>query len=389
MNNRTASPREFKLDFQLFSEGITKDRAGFVITPESLLERQERFYNMPTSGSSDLVMKALGAGSSLAALPDAQKKVSHNQSITVRESGKKRQIVAKGNNTETIIEIGDIEKLIGSNKAAKKMFAFALIKMNEQAYDYKSGSLYHDEIGFSLQELVDMGYYSSTRAARRGFLQAMDTLTSLKLKAIVKKGKKSLTTAHADGEGVLVMFTGAAVANSYCRVMLNYKVNWQPLFQYFTILPKFAFQLGNRPFDLLYTIFYLARQNSKQVKEKGYFTISLRAIQQRLDLPEESKTKNPSRDIMQPIEDAVADITKQLQATGTEQEFIITAVYDDRANIMEYLDNGYLKIELRGLYAQPFIEGSTKQKKAIEKYQKRQEAIVDKAIAAKIATKAE
>ena len=384
MNNRTASPREFKLDFQLFSEGITKDRAGFVITPESLLERQERFYNMPTSGSSDLVMKALGAGSSLAALPDAQKKVSHNQSITVRESGKKRQIVAKGNNTETIIEIGDIEKLIGSNKAAKKMFAFALIKMNEQAYDYKSGSLYHDEIGFSLQELVDMGYYSSTRAARRGFLQAMDTLTSLKLKAIVKKGKKSLTTAHADGEGVLVMFTGAAVANSYCRVMLNYKVNWQPLFQYFTILPKFAFQLGNRPFDLLYTIFYLARQNSKQVKEKGYFTISLRAIQQRLDLPEESKTKNPSRDIMQPIEDAVADITKQLQATGTEQEFIITAVYDDRANIMEYLDNGYLKIELRGLYAQPFIEGSTKQKKAIEKYQKRQEAIVDKAIAAKI-----
>ena len=128
------------------------------------------------------------------------------------------------------------------------------------------------------------------------------------------------------------------------------------MFQYFTILPKFAFQLGNRPFDLLYTIFYLARQNSKQVKEKGYFTVSFRAIQQRLDLPDESKTLNPSRDIRQPIEDAVADITKQLQAAGTEQEFIITAVYDDRANIREYLDNGYLKIELRGLYAQPFIE---------------------------------
>ena len=391
MSNRTASPKEPKLDLQLFPEGIAKDRASFVITPENRLERQERFYNMPTSGSSDLVMKALGAGSSLAALPDAQKKVSHNQSITVRESGKKRQIVSKGNNTETIIEIGDIEKLIGSNKAAKKMFAFALIKMNEQAFDYKSGSLYHDEIGFSLQELVDIGYYSSTRAARRGFLTAMGTLTDLKLKAIVKKGKKSLTTAptDAEGEGILVMFTGAAVANNYCRVMLNYKVNWQPLFQYFTILPKFAFQLGNRPFDLLYTIFYLARQNSKQVKEKGYFTISFRAIQQRIDLPEESKTINPSRDIRQPIEDAVADITKQIQAAGTEQEFIITAVYDDRTNIREYLDNGYLRIALKGLYAEPFIEGSTKQQKAIEKYQKRQEAIVDKAIAAKIAKKAE
>ena len=192
MSNRTASPREFKLDFQLFSEGITKDRAGFVITPESLLERQERFYNMPTSSGSDLVMKTLGAGSNIAALPGSTKRVSNSQSITVRERGKKRQIVSKGNNTETIIEIGDIEKLIGSNKAAKKMFAFALIKMNEQAFDYKSGSLYHDEIGFSLQELVDIGYYSSIRTARRGFFTAMDTLTDLKLKAIVREGKRFL-----------------------------------------------------------------------------------------------------------------------------------------------------------------------------------------------------
>jgi len=344
-----------KLNLQLFTEGIAASKGAYSITPESILERQERFYNMPTSGSSDLVMKALGAGSSIAALPDAQKKVSHSQSITVRESGKKRQIVAKGNNTETIIEIGDIEKLIGSNKAAKKMFAFALIKMNEQAFDYKSGSLYHDEIGFSLQELVDMGYYSSTRAARRGFLQAMDTLTSLKLKAVVKRGKKSYTTAptDADGEGILVMFTGAAVANNYCRVMLNYKVNWQPLFQYFTILPKFAFMLGNRPFDLLYTIFYLARQNSKQIKDKGYFTIGFRTIQQRLDLPNETDTKEPTKHIRQPIEDAIAAIEEQLAAAGQAQELIIEPVFDVRGNIREYLDNGYLKISFKGLYAQP------------------------------------
>lgn len=382
-----------KVDLQLFGTAQEKvdTSTEYSLNLESKLSRQERFYNMPTSGSSDLVMKALGAGSNIAALPDASKRVSHNQSITVRESGKKRQIVAKGNNTETIIEIGDIEKLIGSNKAAKKMFAFALIKMNEQAFDYKSGSLYHDEIGFSLQELVDIGYYSSTRAARRGFLTAMDTLTSLKLKAVVRRGKKSFTTApaDADGEGILVMFTGAAVANNYCRVMLNYKVNWQPLFQYFTILPKFAFMLGNKSFDMLYTIFYLARQNSKQIKEQGYFTISFRSLQQRLELPDESKTINPSRDIRQPIEDAVKDIEKQLKAQGAAREFTITPVYDDRANIREYLDKGYLKVALKGSYAEPFIEDSTKQTRAIEKHQKRQEAIVDKAVALKMSKKLE
>ena len=351
-------------------------------------EKQESFYNLPTSGSSDLIMKALGAGSSLAQLPDNSKKVNHNQSITVRENGKKRQIISKGQNTETIIEIGDIEKLLGSNKAAKKIFAFIQIKMNEQCFDYKSGKLYHDEIGFSLQELIDCGFYSRPYSARRGFLSAMDTITSLKLKAVVKRGKKSYTTAPADADadaaGILVLFTGATVENNYCKVALNYKVNWQPLFQYFTLLPKFAFRLGNRPFDLLYSIFYLARQNTKQIKDKGYFTISFRAVQQRLELPSEIDNKDPQRTIRQPIEEAIQSIEDQLAAAGDSDKLVITPVYDDRANIREYLDKGYLKISLNGSYAESFIEQSAKRSKEIEKKQQRQQAIVDKAVAIKM-----
>ena len=357
------------------------------------LETEDKFYNMPTSGGSDLVMKALRAGGNVAALPEASKRVSNSQQIEVRESGQKRQIISKGNNTETIIEIGDIEKLLGSNKAAKKMFPYLLIKMNEQSFDYKSGNLHHDEVGFSLQELVDIGFYKSIRTARRGFLDAMDVITNLKLKAVVKKGKKSFTTAPADaeGEGILVMFTGAAVANNYCKVMLNYKVNWQPLFQYFTILPKFAFQLGNRPFDLLYTIFYLARQNSKQIKEKGYFTIGFRTIQQRLELPSEIDNKDPQKTIRQPIEEAVAAIEQQLAAELLcgEPELAIVSVYDDRANIRDYLENGYLRIELKGSYAEPFIEQSESWRKQIEQNTKRQQAIEDKAKAGAIQKKYE
>lgn len=367
----------------LQQESYTTDKLKNSLAIKTELETPDKFYNMPTSGGSDLAMKILRAGGNVASLPEASKRVSNSQQITVRESGQKRQIISKGNNTETIIEIGDIEKLLGSNKAAKKMFPYLLIKMNEQSFDYKSGNLYRDEVGFSLQELVDIGFYKSIRAARRGFLDAMDIITSLKLKAVVKRGKKSFTTApvDAEGEGILVMFTGAAVANNYCKAMLNYKINWQPLFQYFTVLPKFAFQLKSRPFDLLYTVFYLARQNSKQIKEKGYFTIGFRTIQQRLELPSEIDNKDPQKTIRQPIEEAVAAIEQQLAAELLcgEPELAIVSVYDDRANIRDYLENGYLRIELKGSYADYFIEQSENRQKQIEKKAKQQQDIADKA----------
>ena len=363
----------------LQQESYTAGTVKTSLAIKTELETEDKFYNMPTSGGSDLVMKALRAGGNVAALPETSKRVSNSQQIEVRESGQKRQIISKGNNTETIIEIGDIEKLLGSNKAAKKMFPYLLIKMNEQSFDYKSGNLHHDEVGFSLQELVDIGFYKSIRTARRGFLDAMDVITNLKLKAVVKRGKKSFTTAPADaeGEGILVMFTGAAVANNYCKVMLNYKVNWQPLFQYFTILPKFAFQLKSRPFDLLYAIFYLARQNNKQIRAKGYFTMGFRTIQQRLDLPSEIDNKDPQKTIRQPIEEAIAAIEQQLAAE--EPELAIVPVYDDRANIRDYLENGYLRIELKGSYADYFIEQSENRQKQIEKKAKQQQDIADKA----------
>lgn len=377
----------------LQQESYTTDKLKNSLAIKTELETPDKFYNMPTSGGSDLVMKTLGAGGNVAALPEASKRVSNSQQITVKGSGTKRQIISVGNNTETIIEIGDIEKLLGSNKAAKKMFPYLLIKMNEQCYSYENKTLYKDELGFSLQELVDIGFYKSIRAARRGFMAAMDIITSLKIKAVVKQGKNSFTTAPSDaeGEGIFVMFTGAAVANNYCKVTLNYKVNWRPLFQYFTILPKFAFQLGNRPFDLLYTIFYLARQNSKKIKEKGYFTIGFRTIQQRLELPSEIDNKDPQKTIRQPIEDAIAVIEKQLSAEllSGDPELTIVSVYDDRANIRDYLENGYLRIELRGGYAEPFIEQSENWRKQIEQNTKRQQAIEDKAKAGAIQKKYE
>ena len=172
-SNRPAAP--------LGHESYTTEQLKTALAIRTKLETQDKFYKMPTSSGSNLLMKTLGAGGNIAALPEANKQISNSQQITVKGSGTKRQIISKGKNTETIIEVGDIEMLLGSNKAAKKMFPYLLIKMNEQCYTYENKALYKDEVGFPLQELVDIGFYKDVRAARRGFAAAMNIITSLKL----------------------------------------------------------------------------------------------------------------------------------------------------------------------------------------------------------------
>ena len=105
--------------------------------------------------------------------------------------------------------------------------------------------------------------------------------------------------------------------------------------------------------------------------------MGFRTIQQRLDLPSEIDNKDPQKTIRQPIEEAIAAIEQQLAAE--EPELAIVPVYDDRANIREYLENGYLRIELKGSYADYFIEQSENRQKQIEKKAKQQQDIADKA----------
>lgn len=349
------------------------------------VEQEQEYYNLPVSSHADMMYKVLGTGTELALLPEKAGLVSNTQQIEIFENRNRRKIVAKGHNTETIIEVSDLDKLIGSNKSAKKMLQLVLIKMNEQAYDYENG-LHSDFVTFNLQELVDIGYYSSIRAARRGYKDAMSILTDLKVQAKYK-GKKNIEETTA--EGVVVLFPTAIVENNQCSIRITRDISWKPLMRFFTILPRFAFQLGNRAFDLLYTIFYLARQNTQAIKEKGYFDIGFRTIQQRLDLPNEKETPNPARDIKQRIEESINEIEQQAKMAGHSGYLKITPVYNNNAGIKEYLDKGYIRVELNDIFSHPFIEQGEHRERMITANRKRQQAIVDKAKAAAMQKKLE
>lgn len=352
------------------------------VAPLKPLEQKD-FYNVPDSTASNLILETLGAGADIADLPARKRQVNHATTLEVLEKGKQRQIILKSQKASVTIELADIDKLTGSNKPAKKLFVLALIKANEQAiYD---GVLTKDYVSFPLQELVEIGFYKSLRSARTGFNAGADTLTSLKIKGHIQRTKKRGSTIDA----LEVLFTGAKIDKNQCYLRLNYAIDWSFIAQYFTILPRYYFRLPNRASDLLYYIFFLARQHTRDIEERGYFTISFRAIQQRLQLPSEVGSPNPQRDIKQPIETAIEELETEHSNLYGNTEFSLLPVCDDTAPIADYLDNGYLKVGLTGSFAETFIAISKDTAKQIETAQKRQARITEKAVAINTAKKLE
>lgn len=350
------------------------------IQPIAPIKQGEKpFYNVPDSTASNLVMEVLGAGAGLADLPARKKQINHNTTYEVLEDGAKRQISIQNTKSQITIELADIDRITGSNKPAKKLFVLSLLKANEQAiFD---GVLAKDYISFPLQELIDTGFYSTPQSARKGFNSGMDILTSLKLKGHIQQTKKKGSTIDA----MEVLFTGARIEKGQCTVFLNPRISWSFLAQYFTILPKYYFKLPNRASDLLYYIFFLARQHTKEIQERGYFTIGFRAIQHRLQLPSEIGNGNPYRTIKQPIDEAIEQIETEHSGYYQNMEFGLLPICDDNAGIAEYLDNGYLKVSLTGAFADTFIAISKETAKQIETAHKRQERITEKAVVIKTA----
>lgn len=362
-----------------------KNQQALTIQPVAPLKpvEQRDFYNVPDSTASNLILETLGAGAAIADLPARKRQVNHSTTLEVLESGKRRQVSLKTQKASVTIELADIDKLTGSNKPAKKLFVLALIKANEQAIH--DGQLTKNYISFPLQELIDTGFYSTPQSARKGFNAGMGTLTSLKIKGHIQQTKKKGSSIDA----LEVLFTGARIERGQCTIFFNERISWSFIAQYFTILPRYYFRLPNRASDLLYYIFYLTRQHTKDIEERGYFTISFRAIQHRLQLPSEVGNNNPDRTIKQPIEEAIEQIEDGHSGLYGNEDFSLLPVYDEYAPIANFLDNGYLRVELKGSFAETFIAISEDTAKQIEAAQKRQARITEKAIAINTAKKLE
>ncbi len=355
--------------------------AGSITHIEKTAEQVKKlFYDMPDSTASHFLFDILSAGYGIADLPPRKRQVNHSTAYDVKASGDKRLVSMETREgaAQVTVEISDINKM---NKAGKKFLILSLIKANEQALH--NGQLTREYISFPLQELVDYGLYARLTGARKGFEIGTDALTSIKVKGTVRKSKNSTATIKA----LEVPFTGAKIENNQCYIYLNTRIDWNFLTQYFTKIPKYYFRLSNRASDLLYYIFYLARQHTREIADRGYFTVSFRAIHSLLKLPSEIDTQRHEQLIRKPLEGAIAEIETEHKQMYGNKDFLLELVYDEKAGIAEYLDNGYLKVSLAGAFAEPFILQYQEQEKKIRQADQKKERIEEKAIAMKMAKK--
>lgn len=306
-----------------------------------------------------------------------QSKQNRHEQVRILESGDTLRFekTNKQKESSVIIDIEHADKyLTKTSKTFTKMLMFTLQKMAAQHFP--------PEVGFSLQEIVDLGMYSTTSNARRAVKDFFDQQKSTTLRGAIKKGKK---TIREEGG---ILFYHYKIDNGYVRFFTNENFNMEFIANYFTVFPRFAYRLKDvNAFSLVRFIFFLARQNTRTIKEKGTFTISLEAIRDNLGLPSVDQVKNRKykQYIIDPIEKAIEELENAIMTEPEAQDycFTITPHGTDTSKIEEWLE-GYLEIGLSGNFAETFIRIATETEKKVKRFEdmKQKEA-------AKIAAKSE
>lgn len=336
---------------------LDKNPRGRALSLAPTAEKPGDLFALPSSPALALIVDLLSGGDPKD-LPKRKSKYNRRQEITVKSKDNKREISYTTGKDFVSIQIDDVGKIIGQNPRAKKLLVRILKCASEQAIH--SGFLAREVVSFPLRDLVGAGQYKNLETARQGFYNTTETLVGLKISGKSERGKKK--TISQGGHAVL--FTTAYVDNATCMVALNKHLNWQFITQYYTALPNFYFELSPRAADLLEHIFNMARQNTKLILQGDPFVISYRAIQYKLNLPDETTNRNPQRDIKDAIENAIEEIeeacrkytTPTKDGKGTAPELALLPQADYFAPVKKYLDDGRLEVTLRGSFAERFIK---------------------------------
>ena len=154
---------------------------------------------------------------------------------------------------------------------------------------------------------------------------------------------------------------------------------------YITLLPNWSYSLNENSYMLLDYIFYLARQNAEQIRQKGHFNISLETIRIHLGLPTvEEAGVHPQQLIANPIEKSITEIEEARSGSDIK----ITPFYDHNyKHISEYLA-GYLQIELDKEANNYMEQRAIAQEEEFKKEQKRIEKAKQKSVEKEAQTKA-
>lgn len=252
----------------------------------------------------------------------------------------------------------------------RKLLPFVLQKMTQQNYPAV--------VRIELSELVELGAYQTVDGAYKAitrFVQQMATVDLSWTRKSTGRGKKKEPTTSSGGS----LFYHRERKGGTAFIYVNQNINIQDLASTWTVFPRWAYALRPGAFDLVHYIFFLARQNTRQISDNdGRFNISMQAIAESMGLPsvDEVKNRRHRQQIRTPIEKAIEEVEERVAATPEAKGlFFITPYVDDgAANIETWLSTGYVEVQLRGEYATSFTTIAAKQKELVMDARKAREA---------------
>lgn len=287
-------------------------------------------------------------------------------------------------NTDIEFTIDNYAKIFSKqDKTTKKILTFLLEESNRQNNP--------EDIIFKVQDLVDLGIYANIDSARKGLDTAMEKLTSVKINGSLKHGNVTIDKRIA----VIFFDYTREKYSGYAKVSRNRNLSMGVVAKFITLFPSWAYPLNVKAFSLVEFIMTQARQNTELIFEKGEFNIGLRVINNALGQPDALETKNPQRDIIEPILKAIEEIEiakDEARSKGFEITPIIEGLEEYLSgekvmNVNTFLD-GYISVKTYGNVLKYFSKlgevNITKKKEAKKKEEKRLEKIKEKQLERKV-----
>lgn len=265
------------------------------------------------------------------------------------DNSKGFQLTHKKGDTQSTITI--LNKEFIESPVALKIFIFLLGKAAQQNF--------RPVIRFSLNELVNIGMYSSTTNARAGLKKQMAAVQSIQIGGEFKKYKRTIKQNGG------VLFYNYEIEQNVVSVSCNENFDIKFLTSYFTMLPAWAFALNSNAFNLLLHIFMRTR-----AERKSNLNISYRAIRDVLALPtkkeyaENGKKFKPDQYVKQPITRAINEIVTAAAANSSDIK--ITAHDHIPGKQLEDWLNGYIEITVPKEFKKTLAEIKKNQAKRIE-----------------------
>lgn len=346
--------------------------------------KKPRLYdNFSLSPSSPLTQSAykaiIAGGNSLKTLAENVEASRHGKaSAEVERDGNSRTFKqnSKSSRYEFSICMEDADLFKGGHlgSAARKVFVYLLSQVVTQALD--NGEITRDRIVISYQDLINKGLYASVRTANTGIERAFNQLSSLKFSGTFSAKGKNGKKIEQKELGVL-FYHMTKTGKGEVVIYLNDKFNWNVLVQYYITIPDVYYSLPSNAADILYYICYLARQRREEIMKTGAFTISYRAIQMHLNLPDEKAATKATTQIREPIEAAIGNILDNVP----QDILTIDPGETEYTSIHNYLSNS-LTVTPKGKYLKHLQEVFETAEKKISANQKRVQKIKDKALQA-------